>query len=327
VLDITDTLRCLRAADALRQRGTTLKTSGGYEIFVDQRSANAIYALRTADNSKLMLIESDDIISAGEANLASSDLSPQGDLRITFNRGSFSGNGSIDRAVESAVFVINDIQADVIASFDRRGPVTRGMPAPGKAADDIRIQVEGVPDNMNFASRVCAALAESHPELGDRATAVPSLQYIEAGERELYLNGRPVDWKVDERRQLLGDLEQFGHRSQKIDIDRAFDHTRLVKVHKGSVVIEAGTPAGFVFIPLGEGLRIAPLGGYHDVPAPIRVPLGNTGVIRGSVRNARIFAEADVELLMIPQDVYLERWHATYGVEEVEDLFRVHGFT
>ncbi|MEM7018879.1 MAG: ATP-binding protein, partial [Pseudomonadota bacterium] len=32
VQDVVDTLRALRVADALRQRGTTLKTSGGYEI-------------------------------------------------------------------------------------------------------------------------------------------------------------------------------------------------------------------------------------------------------------------------------------------------------
>lgn len=44
--DIIDTLCALRCADALRQRGTVLKTSGNYKVFVDQRSANAIYALR-----------------------------------------------------------------------------------------------------------------------------------------------------------------------------------------------------------------------------------------------------------------------------------------
>jgi hypothetical protein len=46
VEDVVDTLRGLRCADALRQRGTALKTSGGDEIFVDERSANAVYALR-----------------------------------------------------------------------------------------------------------------------------------------------------------------------------------------------------------------------------------------------------------------------------------------
>ena len=44
--DVVDTLRALRCADALRQRGTELKTSGGYEVFVDAGSGNAVFALR-----------------------------------------------------------------------------------------------------------------------------------------------------------------------------------------------------------------------------------------------------------------------------------------
>ena len=38
VQDVVDTLRALRCADALRQRGTALKTSGAYEVFVDNAS-------------------------------------------------------------------------------------------------------------------------------------------------------------------------------------------------------------------------------------------------------------------------------------------------
>jgi hypothetical protein len=33
--DVVDTIRALHAADALRKRGTVLKTSGGYQIFID----------------------------------------------------------------------------------------------------------------------------------------------------------------------------------------------------------------------------------------------------------------------------------------------------
>jgi hypothetical protein len=56
VEDVVDTLRALRCADALRQRGTMLKTSGNYEVFIDQRTSNAIYALRL-DDEHLYLLE------------------------------------------------------------------------------------------------------------------------------------------------------------------------------------------------------------------------------------------------------------------------------
>jgi hypothetical protein len=63
VSDITDTLRALRCADALRQRGTVQKTSGGYEVFVNQQTGNAIFALRLGDE-KLYLLEMPDKLRA-----------------------------------------------------------------------------------------------------------------------------------------------------------------------------------------------------------------------------------------------------------------------
>ena len=44
-----DAIRVLRAADALRQRGTTQRTSAGYEICVDRRSGLAVMALRSVE--------------------------------------------------------------------------------------------------------------------------------------------------------------------------------------------------------------------------------------------------------------------------------------
>jgi hypothetical protein len=51
------------------------------------------------------------------------------------------------------------------------------------------------------------------------------------------------------------------------------------------------------------------------------MPVGNTGVIRGAVRNADIVAERAVELLMIPQEVYLKYWHHPYTADELRRLF------
>ena len=45
--DAIDATRLVRAADALRQRGTTLRTTAGYEIFIDGDTGAAVFALRT----------------------------------------------------------------------------------------------------------------------------------------------------------------------------------------------------------------------------------------------------------------------------------------
>jgi hypothetical protein len=47
------------------------------------------------------------------------------------------------------------------------------------------------------------------------------------------------------------------------------------------------------------------------------MPLGSTGVIRGALRNARVIAEQAVSALMIPKDVYLRHWYATYTAAEL----------
>jgi hypothetical protein len=64
-----------RCADALRQRGSVLKTSGGYEIFIDQTSGDVLFALRRGAE-QLLLAAVSVPIAAGKANVASSTLDP-----------------------------------------------------------------------------------------------------------------------------------------------------------------------------------------------------------------------------------------------------------
>ena len=125
VSDVTDVLRALRCADALRQRGTVQKTSGGYEVFVSPQSGNALYALRLGVH-KLYLVEfSDQMISVGEANIASSELTADGDLRISFHRGAYEHEDALQRAVSGTAYVINDILSDTVDSFWRTNPISK----------------------------------------------------------------------------------------------------------------------------------------------------------------------------------------------------------
>ncbi|HRW11278.1 MAG TPA: hypothetical protein P5121_39535, partial [Caldilineaceae bacterium] len=323
VLDVVDTLRCLRAADALRQRGTVLKTSAAHEIMVDHQSANAVYALRSHNDTKLFFIEAQDPISAGEANLAGSELDRDGNLRIAFQRGMFASEEAVCWAAHCGARIINDIQADVIESFQRTGLDARQLGAPQKSEAEIEILVEGVDDNPQFAGLICQELARLNPAIATRSRPLPSLQNVDPVELTRYLNGKVVDWSAEERCHLLQQV--FGKNDeqvQQMELTQAFLDTRIITLQTGETLIEAGSRAGFVFIPLGEGLQVSPLGGYTAVRNPAYVSIGNTGVIRGALRNATVTAEAPVDVLVIPKQVYLDHWYRTYPPDAIPRLFR-----
>jgi hypothetical protein len=310
--DAIDTVRALRAADALRQRGDVLKTSGGYEAFVSQGTAKAIYALHDG-NDRLYLLEVDDPILAGEANIASSELDSDGNLRIAFHRGAFAKAEAVAFAVESAALVVDDIQRDVIESFIR--PPADPAPAPPKSAQEMALLLEEIDDSVDFVAQIRQHLELLRPALRGRIRTMPSLHQTSERERALYLAAGAVGWTEETRRTLLATMRRAGHRTDLIDPDRAFQDVHHIVLTEGEVLVEAGAPAAFVYIPLGPGLRIWPLGGYESLVARPWVPLGVTGVVRGARRNATVIAEATVELLMIPKGVYLREWHQTHTPE------------
>ena len=156
--DAIDTVRALRAADALRQRGAVLETSGHYQVFVDQHRGNSLYALRLGQE-RLYLLELSDPISAGEANIAGSEVDRTGDLRISFHRGSFSAPGAVDHAAHCAALVVLDIQRDVIESF--------AAPEHAARAEIGRRDVD-LPGRDRRRSRLCPV-----GEAGDRPARCP----------------------------------------------------------------------------------------------------------------------------------------------------------
>ncbi len=312
--DLIDTVRALRCADALRQRGTVLRTSGGYEIFMDQTSARAVVALTMPEN-QLFFLEINDPISAGEANIAGSELDGACDLRIAFHRGHFTNPGAMDYAVACAAHIVDDIQQDVIGSFVRPvdDPTTANIkPTDIKPASAIRILLEETDDQIDFVERVYAHLCQREPALTEKVQIAPSLQQAPAVERTRYLAAPPLAWTPAECQSFLAQVATTGYRTETIDLTHAFDHVKLITLAAGEMLVESGAPAVFVYVPLQPGLRIFPLGGYTALPAQPWMPLGVTGVIRGAGRNATIRAEAAVQLIVIPKMIYLKYWHRPY---------------
>jgi len=308
--DVVDTLRALRAADALRQRGTVQKTSGGYEVFISQQTGGAIYALRLGSD-RLYLLETSNEMSAGEANVAGTEIDRAGNLRISFHRGSFGSEAAFTRAAKSTAIIVKDIRADVIESFQRKPGAV--LPAGMKPAEAIETWLESTDDNPSFVEVVRTTLESLEPVSSLHVSIAPSLQVTAERERNRYLAATDVDWDEDERRTLLERMAQSGCNVAAVNVRQAFRHVRIAHLEAGEILVEAGEPAAMVYVPLGGGLKVRPLGGYASFSVQAWMPLGNTGVIRGALRNGTIFAEHPVSTLMIPKAVYLRHWHATFN--------------
>ena len=317
-LDVIDTVRALRCADALRQRGTAFTTSAGYEVFINQDTANAIYALRSRDRTQLFLLEGKDAISAGEANMANSTLDQEGNLRLAFTRGGFSSPEATQWAAYSAAVVIQDIQADVVGSFCRS---PEDLPPDIKLEPEMQILIEGVDDNPEFADLICEELKQINPDLAPRIHSVASLQNADLRQVDRYLGGVQPEWDISEKLHLLDQLVKTGHKVDRIDLDRAFTETRLITVQAGEVLIEPGVLSGFVYIPMQEGLKLMPSGDYTPLAALPWVPIGNIEAIRNAAAPVKVVAEQTVELVSIPKQLYIRYWHIPYTVDEFTQLF------
>ena len=195
--DAIDAVRLVRAADALRQRGTTLRTSAGYEIFIDADSGSAVFALRTEGNDRLLLLRAESPVNAGEANLRRAFVTPHGNLRIAFHRGRFSSPEAAAAACEATARVVADVGADVLGAFAFRPPVARPA-APRRDPAAMRVELERPADEPAFADAVAAALARRDPSLGPRVAVVADLEGAAPAERARYHRGIAVPADGDE---------------------------------------------------------------------------------------------------------------------------------
>lgn len=313
--DVIDTLRALRCADALRQRGTVQKTSAGYELYINQHTGHAECALRLSDD-RLYLLELPDLMAAGEANLASVELDRAGDLRVSFHRGRFAGECALRRAAQAAAYALNDIHADVVGSFQRAAGAAQGA----KTAAAMQILLEQVDDGPGFVELVMAELTALNPTLAGQIQPTMSLKQTSALERARYLAAAELDWDEGRRRGLLEQLARAGQNVAAVDLAAGFRHVRLAAVRPGETVIEAEAPSAFVYVPLDDGLQILPLGGYTPFVVRAWMPVGSTGVVRGAIRNATVVAGRELHLLIIPKETYLQHWHRPYTAAELHDL-------
>jgi hypothetical protein len=307
--DVIDTLRVLRAANASRQRGAKLRATGDHQIFLDHQTAKAVFAVNT--HQKMLLLESQNTLLAGEVNLSSTEFTQAGDLRISFYRGTFGDDTAIKRAVFNAAIAINEVQDDMIGSFQHK----TGADFTKQFAVSY-ILLENCDDNPEFSTLVKEQLIILNPELKESIRIVPSLQNATEQERNRYLSSAELKWDLKTENEMLENIANSGHKIIAMKANEAFSHVKCAEIPAGEVLVQAGSPASFVYIPIAEGLVGYPLGGYAPFHVNAFIPLGNVGVIRGDTRNSTIIAEKTVKVLMIPKEVYLKHWHNTYTEQE-----------
>ena len=317
--DAVDAVRLVRAADALRQRGTTLRTAAGYEVFIDVETGEAVFSLHTADSERLFLLRVDNPLSAGEANVRKAEVTPKGDLRVSFHRGRFSSPAAAAAACDATARVVADIGADVLGAFDVRQRST-DLPAPVSAPGSMRVELERPADEPAFAELVSAALGRLDPLLAARVFVVADLENAAPAERERYLAGISIPAESDEAGDILEALGAHGMRVAGIDRQKAFEDVRRVAVSEGELLVEAGSPPAFVYVAIGCSLRIERLGGYREVQEHSWIPVGVTGVVRRAERNSTVVVEEPGEVLIIPGELFAREWFRPYEQSEIADL-------
>jgi hypothetical protein len=314
-----DAARLVRTADALRQRGTTLRTTAGYEIFIDAGTGQAVYSLRTSAGDRLFLLRVDTPLGAGEANLRKAELTPNGDVRISFHRGRFTTGAGAAAACDSTAHVVADIGADVLGAFDLRRP-SSDLPPPRRAPGSMRVEIERPADEPTFADSVAAVIARLDPPLAPRVFVVADLETAAPVERARYLAGAAVAADSDDADEILDALGAHGMRIGGIDRSGAFEDVRRVYVREGEVLVEVGSPAAFVYVAVDCSLRIEQLGGYRDIAVPPWIPIGVTGVVRRAERNSTVVVAEPGDVLMIPGELFAREWFRPYEQAEFADI-------
>ncbi len=303
--DVIDAVRVLRAADALRQRGTTHRTSAGFEVCTDRQLGSAVFAMRTDDDRVSVLVRDDNPMSGAEANLRLVDLTPTGSLRIAVHRGAFP-EAVRTRVAQRLGDVIIDIARDALQSFATSA-------VPGVA--EMRIEFVRPHDDPSFADVLVRQLSAGHPEWSARTVIVDEAVHIQPPDLiDWVVRGEPLRANEERAQTLLAQLRRHGSNTDTIDPDRAFNAVRVVKVAAGEQILAPHTAASVVLVPTGPGLTVFPTGGYPPAPHHAWLPMGVTGVVRGAERNARVSADRDVEVIAIPADVFLAEWFRPYEV-------------
>ncbi len=200
-----------------------------------------------------------------------------------------------------------------------------GLHAPTRSIDDVQIQLERPDDRPVFADEVAALVADRDPTLARRLVTVADTEGAAPDEQRRFFFAVPLDGAGLEADELLGLMAEHGVETTGLDRRAAFAEACRATIRSGEVLVTPGSPPSFVYVPTGPGLVVRPDGGYAPSPLPPWVPVGTTGVIRRAERNSEIVAERDVEVIMIPGELYARAWLRPLRADELAARLRPSG--
>jgi hypothetical protein len=302
--DVVDTLRVLRVADALRQRGTDLRTSAGFEVFLDN-SGSAVFAMATRDGRFATHLRIDSPMSVGEANIDTCSLTPAGDLLIEFHRGLFPPAAAM-RVAEACALVTMDIAADVLDVFPR--------------APSAHIVLVSPEDEPMFSRSVRECMLSESPALGQRTRVEPNVRSLDDEERQRYERATPVNWPSALAEHLLEELASRGLATHKLDPALCFTDVRIAEVDIGEILMHEEAEPTFVYVPTNEGVHLDSGAGFASKPLPAWIQIGATGVVRQGVRNSTVRVVRRTRVIMIPGAIFARQWFRPYGIDEIDQL-------
>ncbi len=297
--DIVDTLRVVRCAPALHMRSAPLRTSGGYELFVDRTTADAVCALETA-GGRIFLVSSRDPHTAGRANLAVCELTRDGNVRFAPHTAQFLSTLASNRGARAFALIALDAYELIRSSFGSNQ--SHDAPAP-------RLQLERGVLETEFFEFVRAAIELRDPSLAESIEDVPALGDVPPRERIRYDAAERLALDDDARGEILVHIGSARDPASELAGEAAFRHVRRVRVQPDEVLVDAGDPSGFVYVAEGDGLAGNPVGEYPPFVVKPWTLIGARGAISGAPRSARIVASREVSVLMIPPETYLQSWY------------------
>ena len=288
--DAIDAVRLVRAADALRQRGTTLRTSAGNEIFIDADSGAAVLALRTRGERPPVPAARGESGELGGGEPAARVRDP---ARQPPDRLPPRGASARPRRPRRRARRRRPRWPTSAPTCSARSPSAARRPTSGRrrarrarcaSSSSARRTSRASPTRSPRRWRAC------DPSLAPRVAIVADLEEAAQAERDRYLRADAVPAGGAAAAGLLVALGKRGMKVAAIEPGRAFEDVRRVGLAAGEVLVEAGTSPAFVYVALAPGLRAQPLGGYEQEDVPAWLPIGITGVVRRAERNSTVVA-------------------------------------
>jgi hypothetical protein len=160
-------------------------------------------------------------------------------------------------------------------------------------------------------------MAALDPGIARRLVTVADTEGAAPAEQARFFAAEPLDGAGPEADELLRLMAEHGVQTAGFDRAAAFAEARRATIRPGEMLVVPGSPPSFVYVPMGLGLEVRPDGGYAPSPLPPWVPVGTTGVIRRAERNSEIVARSEVDVIMIPGELYARAWLRPLRVDEL----------